>query len=261
MSDSDVLMDGWYDTTDLFANVSPGMTAEIVAKEYNISKDEQDYFAWRSHQKAAKARKDGFFNEEIAPITITKKGDKAERIFKEDETIREDADLDKMKKMKPAFMEGGTVTAANSCGMPDGATAMVVMSREKAKSLGLKPLFHMISYDEFAVENKIFGVGPAYAIPRALKKVGMSLDDISFVEINEAFAATSIACEKILNLDPQKHNAHGGAIALGHATGSSGARIIITLYHLLKYYDKEYGVASICGGGGVTIAVVIQRDN
>jgi acetyl-CoA C-acetyltransferase len=145
--------------------------------------------------------------------------------------------------------------------MPDGATAMVVMQREKAKSLGLKPLFHMRSYFEFAVDNAVFGIGPAYSIPEALKRGGLNLADISYVEINEAFAATSLACERLLNLDHEKHNVNGGAIALGHATGSSGARIIITLYHLLKQNDEEYGVASICGGGGVTAAVVIQREN
>ncbi len=255
------LMDGWYDTNDLIAKVSPGMTAEIVAEKYNISKEDQDYFAWESHRKAEKAQKEGLFDEEIAPVEVPPHNKQQGFLFEKDETIRYGADLAKMKMIKPAFKEGGTVTAANSCGMPDGATAMVVMQREKAKSLGLKPLFHMRSYAEFAVDNAIFGIGPAYSIPRALERGGLNLADISYIEINEAFAATSLACERLLKLDHEKHNVNGGAIALGHATGSSGARIIITLYHLLKQNDEEFGVAGICGGGGVTAAVVIQREN
>ena len=255
------LMDGWYDTTDVIAKVSPGMTAEIVAERYDVSKDEQDYFAWESHQKAQKAQTEGFFEEEITPITVPAHGRQEAFIFDKDETIRYDSKLDKIKKIKPAFKKDGTVTAANACGMPDGATAMVVMSRKKAKSLGLRPLFHLHSYAQFAVDNEIFGIGPAYSIPMALEKGGLTMDDISFVEINEAFAATSVACEKMLKLDHEKHNVKGGAIALGHATGSSGARITITLHSLLKHYDKEFGVSSICGGGGVTAALVIRREN
>ena len=255
------LMDGWYDTNDVIAKASPGMTAEIVAEKYDISKDDQDHFAWESHQKAEKAQKEGFFEEEIAPITVPAHGRQEEFIFEKDETIRYNAKLDKMKKIKPAFKKDGTVSAANACGMPDGATAMVVMSRGKADSLGLKPLFHLHSYATFAVENSIFGVGPAYVIPMALEKGGLTLDDISFVEINEAFAATNLACERLLKFDHEKHNVWGGAIALGHATGSSGARITITLYNILKKYGKEFGVSSICGGGGVTAALVIQREN
>lgn len=255
------LMDGWYDTNDIIAKVSPGMTAEIVAEKYNISKEDQDCFAWESHRKAEQAQKAGLFNEEIAPVHVPPFKRQEGFLFEKDETIRYNANLDKMKMIKPAFKERGTVTAGNSCGMPDGATAMVVMSRGKAESLGLKPLFHMRSYFEYAVDNAIFGIGPAYAIPGALKRGGLDLDDVSYVEINEAFAATSVACERLLNLDHEKHNVNGGAIALGHATGSSGARIIITLYHLLKHNDKEFGVASICGGGGVTAAVLIQREN
>lgn len=255
------LMDGWYDTNDVIAKVSPGMTGEIVAEKYDISKADQDYFAWESHQKAEKAQKEGFFKEEITPITVPAHGRREAFIFEEDETIRYNANLEKMKKLKSAFKKDGTVTAANACGMPDGATAMVVMSRDKANSLGLKPLFHLHSYSQFAIDNAIFGVGPAYSIPMALEKGGLTLDDVSFVEINEAFASTSLACERLLKLDHEKHNAKGGAIALGHATGSSGARITITLYELLKHYDKEFGVSSICGGGGVTAALVIKREN
>ncbi|MBW1888805.1 MAG: thiolase family protein [Deltaproteobacteria bacterium] len=257
------IMDGWYDTNDVIAKVSPGMTAEIIAEKHSISKDDQDYFAWESHQKAEKAQKEGFFKEEITPITVPAHGRQEGFIFEQDETIRYNANLEKMKKIKPAFKEGGTVTAANSCGMPDGATAMVVMSRVKANSLGLKSLFHLRSYAEFAVDNTTFGIGPAYSIPMALERGGLSLEDISFVEINEAFASASLACERLLNLDHEKHNVKGGAIALGHATGSSGARITMTLYSLLKHYhyDKEFGVSSICGGGGVTAALVIRRDN
>ena len=165
-----------------------------------------------------------------------------------------------MGTMKTVFKEGGTVTAANACGMPDGAAALIVTSREKAQSLGLEPLFSIASYANAAVDNAYMGIGPTVSIPIALERAGLNTNDIDFYEINEAFAATSLACERILKLDAGKVNINGGAIALGHPTGCSGARLLVTLYHVLKQQDKELGAAGLCGGGGVSCAMIIKRE-
>ena len=213
------LMDGWYDTHDRIANVSMGVTAENVAQRYQISREDQDTFAYESHHKAAVAQKEGNFREEIVHIEIPPKGKREGSIFSEDESIRYDASLEKMARLKPAFKEAGVVTAGNACGMTDGSAALVVMSREKAKSLGVKPLFSVVSYSSAAVDNAHMGIGPTVSIPLALERAGLSTGDIELFEINEAFAATSLACERVLELDPSKVNVHGGAIALGHPTG------------------------------------------
>ena len=255
------IMDGWYDTFDRIANCYMGDTAENVAEKYNISREDQDNFAFNSHQKASRSHNAGLFKEEIVPIDIPATKKKEGFIFSEDECIRHDANLEKMAKLKPAFREGGTVTAGNACGMPDGSAAIVLMTREKAKSLGLKPLFSIVSYSNAAVDNAYMGIGPTASLPIALERAGLTKDDIHVYEINEAFAATSLACERILGLDPEKVNINGGAISLGHPTGCSGARLIVTLYHLLKQQDKELGSASLCGGGGVSCAIIIKREN
>ncbi len=255
------IMDGWNDTFDRIAKCYMGETAENVAGKYNISREDQDQFAYNSHQKASKSQKGGKFKEEIAPIDVPPTKEKEGFVFSEDECIRHDANLAKMAKLKPAFKkDGGTVTAANSCGMPDGAAALVMMSREKAKSLGLTPLFSIVSYSNAAVDNAYMGIGPTASIPLALARAGLSKTDIDAYEINEAFAATSLACERILGLDAEKVNINGGAIALGHPTGCSGARLLTTLYHVLKQQDKELGAASLCGGGGVSCAIIIKRE-
>lgn len=255
------IMDGWNDTIDKIANINMGETAENVVEKYDISREDQDEFAFNSHKKAGRAQKAGLFREEIVAIDVPATKTKEGFVFLEDECIRHNADLDRMAKMRPAFREGGTVTAANACGMPDGAAALVVMSRQKAKSSGLEPLFSIVSYSNAAVDNAYMGIGPTASIPIALKRAALSKDDIEAYEINEAFAATSLACERILGLDPEKVNVNGGAIALGHPTGCSGARLLVTLYHVLKQQDKELGTASLCGGGGVSCAMVIRREN
>ena len=255
------IMDGWYDTFDRIAECYMGETAENVAEKYNISREDQDKFAYNSQQKASKAFKEGKFKDEVVMIDVP--GTKKEEgfLFSEDECIRHDANLEKMAKLRPAFKkDGGTVTAANACGMPDGSAALVVMSREKAKSLGLEPLFSIVSYSNAAVDNAYMGIGPTASIPIALQRAGLNKDDIDAYEINEAFAATSLACERILGLDSEKVNINGGAIALGHPTGCSGARLLVTLYHVLKQQDKELGAASLCGGGGVSCAMIIRRE-
>ena len=254
------IMDGWYDTIDRIAKINMGMTAENVAEKYNITREEQDRFAYESHMKASKAQKAGTFKEEIVPIEIPPTRQREGFIFSEDECIRHDASIEKMAKLRPAFKEGGTVTAANACGMPDGAAAYVLMSREKARSLGLTPLFGIVSYANAAVDNAFMGIGPTVSIPAALERGGLTIEDIDAFEINEAFAATSLACERILGIDPGKVNINGGAISLGHPTGCSGARLLVTLYHVLKQRDMELGVASLCGGGGVSCAMVIKRE-
>ncbi|MDY6971757.1 MAG: thiolase family protein [Thermodesulfobacteriota bacterium] len=254
------IMDGWYDTIDKIAKINMGETAENVAEKYGISREDQDAFAFNSHKKASEAQEAGLFREEIVPIDVPATRDREGFLFSEDECIRHNANLAKMAKLRPAFREGGTVTAANACGMPDGAATVVVMSRQKAKSFGLRPLFSIVSYSNTAVDNAYMGIGPTASIPIALKRSGLSKDDIEAYEVNEAFAATSLACERILGLDPEKVNIKGGAIALGHPTGCSGTRLLVTLYHVLKHQDKELGAASLCGGGGVSCAMVIKRE-
>jgi acetyl-CoA C-acetyltransferase len=254
------ILDGWYDAVDRIAKINMGNTAENVAEKYNISREDQDKFAYGSHMKASKAQKAGRFREEVVPMEIPSTKKSAGFVFSEDECIRHDINPEKIAKLRPAFKEGGTVTAGNACGMPDGAAAYVVMSRDKAKSLGLRPLFGIISYANAAVDGTFMGIGPTVSIPTALKRAGLAVKDIDAFEINEAFAATSLACERILGIDPEKVNINGGAIALGHPTGCSGARLLVTLYNVLKQNDKELGVASLCGGGGVTCAMIIKRE-
>jgi acetyl-CoA C-acetyltransferase len=254
------IMDGWYDTVDRIANINMGQTAENVAEKYGISREDQDQFAFNSHQKASMAQKAGLFKEEIASIHVPPRNKGEGFALLEDECIRHDTSLAKMAKLRPVFMEGGTVTAGNACGMTDGAAALVVMARDKAKSLGLEPLFSIVSYSNAAVDNAHMGIGPTASIPIALEKAGLNKEDIDAYEINEAFAATNLACERMLKLDPEKVNMNGGAISLGHPTGCSGARLLVTLYHLLKQRDRELGTASLCGGGGVSCAMIIRRE-
>jgi acetyl-CoA C-acetyltransferase len=254
------LLDGWSDSIDPLCNTGMGGTAENLYDKYKISREEQDQFALESHQKAAKAQDEGWFDNEIVPIEVPQK--KGEPIlFSKDETIRRDTSLEKLSKLPPVFRKGGTVTAGNACQMADGATAALVMSREKASALGLKPLFSVVAYSQAAVEPRTMGEGPSVAIPKALEKAKMSLKDMDLIEVNEAFAIQILANERILKWDRAKLNIHGGAIALGHPTGISGLRIIVTLYNALCQHDKEIGIASLCGGGGVSMATIIKRES
>ena len=255
------IMDGWYDTFDRIAQCYMGDTAENVAEKYGISREDQDKFAYNSHKKASSSQREGKFKDEIVPIDVPGTKKKEGFVFSEDECIRHDASLEKMAKLRPAFKkDGGTVTAGNACGMPDGSAALVLMSRERANAMGLEPLFSIVSYSNAAVDNAYMGIGPTAAIPIALERASLDKDAIDAYEINEAFAATSLACERILGLDSSKVNINGGAIALGHPTGCSGARLLVTLYHVLKQQDRELGAASLCGGGGVSCAMVIRRE-
>lgn len=255
-----IIEDGWSDSIDPLIGQGMGETAENLCDKYKISREEQDEFAIESHMKASRAQKNGWFDEEIVPIEIPGMHKAPPVIFNKDETIRHEIDREKMAKIKPAFKNDGTVTAGNSCGLSDGATALVLTHRKKAEELGMKPLFSIVSYSQVAVGPSTMGEGPAFSIPAALNKAGMKLSDMDLIEVNEAFAIQVLANERALKWDRTKLNVHGGAIALGHPTGISGARIIVTLYHALKRLDKTYGVAGICGGGGVSMATVIKRE-
>jgi acetyl-CoA C-acetyltransferase len=256
-----LLEDGWSDSIDPLIGQGMGETAENLYDKYKIPREEQDAFAIESHVKAAKAQKNGWFDEEIVPVEVPGKRGAPPTMFDKDETIRHDANPEKMAKLRPVFRKEGTVTAANACQMSDGATALVLTHRKAAEKLGIQPLFSIVSYAQVAVGPETMGEGPALSIPAALHSAGMTLDQMDLIEVNEAFAIQVLANEKVLGWDRSKLNVHGGAIALGHPTGISGARIIVTLYHALKGLDKKYGVAGICGGGGVSMATVIKREN
>jgi len=255
------LEDGWSDSIDPLIGQGMGETAENLYDKYKILREEQDAFAVESHLKAAAAQKNGWFDEEIVPVEIPATGKTPAFLFDKDETIRYDANLEKMAVIKPAFRKDGTVSAGNSCGLSDGAVALVVTSRKKAAELGVKPLFSIVSYSQLAVDPSTMGEGPGFSIPAALKNAGMTLEDMDIIEVNEAFAIQVLSNEKVLNWDRSKLNVHGGAIALGHPTGISGARILVTGYHALKRLGKTYCVAAICGGGGVTTAMIIRRES
>ncbi|RMG97530.1 MAG: thiolase family protein, partial [Candidatus Dadabacteria bacterium] len=243
------------------ADLSMGLTAENLVEKYGISRREMDEFAADSHRKAAEAQNNGWFDEEIVPVTVPGGRKSPDIVFDKDESIRYEVSVEQMAKLPPAFKKDGSVTAGNSCGLTDGAAFLVAMTREKAREKGLQPLFSVVEYTQTAVDGRYMGEGPGVAIPRALERAGMTLDDMDLIEVNEAFAAQVIANERMLNWDRSKLNVHGGAIALGHPTGCSGARILVTLYYALKRLDKELGIAAICGGGGSTMATIIRRES
>ena len=255
------LEDGWCDSVDPVIGQGMGGTAENLTEKYQIPREEMDAFAAGSHEKAFKAWEAGYFDEEVVPITVPPAHRKAEpTVFAKDETIRYPVKLEKMAKLPAAFKKDGCVTAGNSCGMSDGACALVVTSRQKAEALGVKPLFSLVSYSQISVPNETMGEGPGVSIPTALKNANMTIDNMDLIEVNEAFAVQVLANQRMIKWDPEKVNVNGGAIALGHPTGISGARIMITLYYALKNHDKEIGVAGICGGTGVSMAMVIKRE-
>jgi acetyl-CoA C-acetyltransferase len=253
------ILDGWSDSIDPLINQGMGQTAENLVDKYGISREAQDEFAYSSHQKAAKAQDGGWFDEEIVPVKVVSK--KEAIVFDKDETVRRDSTPEKLSKLKPVFRQGGSVTAGNACGMSDGACALVFASRAKAEAMGAKPLFSILSYSAVAVSPETMGEGPSVSIPPALKVAGMTIDDPDLIEVNEAFAVQVLSNEKVLKWNPEKLNVNGGAIALGHPTGISGARIVITLYYALKSRDGSTGLAAICGGGGVSMAMVIRRES
>ena len=244
---------------DVFNNYHMGMTAENVAEQWGLTREELDEFAVISQQRAEKAVDRGVFDEEIVPVTIPqRKGDPI--VFDKDEHLTRGSSMEKVAKLKPAFKkDGGIVTAANASGINDSGAAVVVMSKEKADELGIKPLATIKSYASAGVDPSIMGVGPVPATKKALDKAGLKIEDVDLVEANEAFAAQSLAVRKDLGLDPEKTNVNGGAIALGHPIGASGCRILVTLLYEMKRRDSHYGLATLCIGGGMGTSLIVER--
>jgi acetyl-CoA C-acetyltransferase len=243
--------------SDAFSGYAMGITAENVAKKYNISRQMQDEFALFSQQKAAKAQQQGKFKDEILPIDIIQK--KLTTSFAADEYIRHDTSIEALAKLNPAFDKQGSVTAGNSSGINDGAAALLVMSLAMAEKLGKKPLARIVSYASAGVEPEIMGVGPVAAIRSALLKANWHINELDLIEGNEAFAAQAIAVNQILGLDVSKINVNGGAIALGHPIGASGARVLTSLLYEMKRSNAKKGLASLCIGGGMGIAMCIEN--
>ncbi|MCH4826037.1 MAG: acetyl-CoA C-acetyltransferase [Planococcus sp. (in: firmicutes)] len=242
--------------TDQYTGSGMGMTAEKLAEQYNISREEQDAFSVQSNQRAAKAVESGRFAEEIVAVDVkTRKG---VLIVDKDEHIKPDANEEALAKLRPSFKKEGTVTAGNASGINDGAASLVVASEAAVNKHSLKPMARIVSWGVVGVDPTIMGIGPVPAIKQALERAELTVDDIDLFEVNEAFAAQYLAVEKELGLDREKVNVNGGAIALGHPVGASGARILLSLAYELKHRGGKYGVASLCIGGGQGIAVVIE---
>lgn len=243
---------------EIYPPISLGETAENVAEKYKISREEQDELAFLSQKKAAHAIKTGRFKEEIVPIEISQKKGAAVS-FQTDEHVRPDTTLEALSKLHPVFRDGGTVTAGNSSGINDGASALLIMEKEIAQQLGLKPIAKIVTSAVSGVDPGYMGIGPVPATQKALKRANLTIQDLDLIEINEAFAAQSVACIKELGLPLEKVNVNGGAIALGHPLGCSGARIVTTLVHEMQKRDVRYGLATMCIGVGQGISTIIEK--
>ncbi|MDB5275215.1 MAG: 3-ketoacyl-CoA thiolase [Ferruginibacter sp.] len=246
--------------------LSMGLTAEAVAKEYNVSREDQDMFSYNSHLKAGNAIKNGFFKSGILPVNVPEiyldaKGKRQQRNFTvdTDEGVRADTTPEGLAKLKPAFAAGGCVTAGNSSQTSDGAAFVIVMSERMINELGLKPIARLVNCASAGVHPRIMGIGPVEAIPKVLRQAGMSLNDIDLIELNEAFASQSLAVIRQLELEPEKVNINGGAIALGHPLGCTGCKLTIQLFNDMKRLNKKYGIVSACVGGGQGIAGIIEN--
>ncbi|MBV1819787.1 acetyl-CoA C-acetyltransferase [Bacteroidales bacterium MSK.15.36] len=251
----EMIKDGLWDA---FNDYHMGITAENVAEKWNLTREEQDQFALTSQLRAEEAIKGGRFKDEIVPVEVPqRKGDP--KIVDTDEHPRFGSTIEGMAKLRPAFKKDGTVTAGNASGINDGAAALVVMSKEKAEELGIKPLATIVSYASAGVDPSIMGTGPIPASRKALEKANLTVKDLDLVEANEAFAAQSLAVVKELGLDIEKTNVNGGAIALGHPIGASGARILVTLLHEMAKRDAKHGLATLCIGGGQGTALIVRR--
>ncbi|MBN2342759.1 MAG: thiolase family protein [Deltaproteobacteria bacterium] len=254
-----VIEDGWKDATDPIAETTMGQTAERLAQKHQITREVQDRYALHSHQKAVRATKDGLFSDEIVPIRLAAAFKHGPVELHSDETPRENTSIEKLAALPPAFSRTGSVTAGNSSTMSDGACALVLTSQETAREGQWTPVFKIVGAAQCAVDGEVMGEGPVLSIEKVLRQTGMTLNDMDIIEINEAFASQIVTNIQQLTLDENKLNVHGGAIALGHPTGISGARIVVTLAHALRTYDKQFGLAAICGAGGVTTAMIIER--
>ncbi len=243
-----------------FENWHMGNTGEVVSEKYKIGRSEQDEYAYNSHRKASEAKKAGYFKDEIVPIEIPqKKGDPI--VFDHDEGVREDTTSETLGKLKPAFMrDGGTVTAGNASSVNDGASALVVTSSEKAKELGIEPLARIVAYATSGIEPKYIMMAPVQGVKNVLEKAGWTMEEVDLFELNEAFSVQALGVMQELGLDMEKVNVNGGAVALGHAIGNSGGRILTTLLYEMKRRGAKKGVAALCLGGGNSVAMAVERD-
>ncbi len=248
--------------------MSMGLTAERVAEEFNVSREDQDEFAYHSHRKTAEATDSGRFRDQIIPFEIEEtiigedgRPTTVSTTLTEDEHLRRDTTVEGLNKLKPVFKEGGSVTAGNSSPLSDGAAGVIVMEASRAAQLGLKPLMRFISFSVAGVRPEIMGVGPIAAIPKLLKRTGMTIDDIDLVELNEAFASQSLAVIRTLEMDPERVNVNGGAIAMGHPLGCTGSKLTVQLLHEMKRRDSKYGLVTMCIGGGMGAAGLFENLN
>ena len=242
--------------TDVYHNYAMGNSAELCAREYNISRADQDAFAVESYNRSQSATTNGYFDAEIVPVEIPQRKGEPVLFAKDEEPFN--VKFDKIPELKPAFIKEGTVTAANASTMNDGAAALVLMSKEKADELGIKPLAIIRSYADAEQAPEWFTTTPSKAIPKALAKAGLEMSEVDFIELNEAFSVVGIANTQLLKLDPAKVNVHGGAVSIGHPLGCSGARIVVTLINVLKQHGGKIGAAGICNGGGGASAMIIE---
>ena len=243
--------------TDVYNNYHMGNAAELCAKECNVSREEQDAYAIESYNRSSQAWKEGKFKDEIIPVSIPQR--KGEAIIMNEDEEYKNVKMDKISSLRPVFQKEGTVTAANASTLNDGASALVLISKEKAEALGLKPIAKIKSYADAAQAPEWFTTAPSKALPKAIDKAGLKINDIDFFEINEAFSVVAIANNKEMKLDATKVNINGGAVSLGHPLGSSGSRIIVTLINVLKQNNGKFGAAGICNGGGGASAMVIEN--
>ncbi|QIB67944.1 thiolase family protein [Aminipila butyrica] len=248
----------WDSLTNLGIGPAMGVTAENVAEQYGITREMQDEYALLSQQRAVAAIDAGRFKAEIVPVTV--KNRKGQQVLDTDEYPKRDANLEDLQKLKTAFKEGGTVTAGNASGMNDAAAGVLLMSEEKAKELGLPVIAKILSVATTGVEPEVMGIGPISSCKKALERTGLQIGDIDLFEINEAFAAQCLACEKELGIDREKLNVNGGGISLGHPVGATGTRLVVTLVNELKRQGKKYGLASLCAGGGMGTAVLVEMQ-
>lgn len=237
-----------------------GVTAETLVDKYDITREEQDAYAAESQKKAIESMKAGMFKDEVLPVEIPLKKGQTE-IFETEEIPREGATVEKLARLPAVFKKDGTVTAGNACALCDAAAAVMIMREEKATELGVEPVAKIVSYAHVGVDPAVMGIGPVPAVKKALEKADLKLEDIDLIELNEAFAAQILAVERELNWDRSKVNVHGGAIALGHPVGATGAKILTTLIYALKSLDKQTGLVSLCIGGGQGVAIIIERLN
>jgi len=247
--------DGYYCP---LAEMMMGRTAEVLVEEYGISREEQDRFALESHQKAVRAWEEGHFDAEIVPVDAPGRKGTTVRVER-DERPRTDTSMEKLARLRPVFKEDGTITAGNASGITDGAAAVVVMRTDQAQALGIKPLAHIEAFASAGVEPRRMGMGPVPATRKVLAQTGLSLDDIDLIELNEAFAAQVLAVERELDWDVSHRNVHGGAVALGHPTGCTGTRIVVTLLYAMRKRDAEWGLATLCVSGGLGMSLLVRR--